>query len=142
MSLTVQLKSIVDPRIAFEVSLELPPKPTDANETNSKWWVTSYGNLTFGKGTCLASKLKHAYEDALFLVHRMPPTIQSNGREVRGELVYGIPLWGFFGYDGGIRKKGEGLVGSEVRAHVARELRVVDRTGAALYAESGGLPPG
>ena len=80
MSLTVQLKSIVDPRIAFEVSLELPPKPTDANETNSKWWVTSYGNLTFGKGTCLASKLKHAYEDALFLVHRMPPTIQSNGR--------------------------------------------------------------
>ena len=64
MSLTVQLKSIVDPRIAFEVWLELPPKPADAKEGNSLWWTPSSGFLTFKKGVCIAWRHKHAYVDA------------------------------------------------------------------------------
>jgi hypothetical protein len=111
MSLLVQLKSIADPKIAFAVSLDLPSKPEDASETNSTWQVMSSGFLSFESGVCSAQKLKHAYVDALFLVHRMPESVKPNGRVVRGELVYGIPLWGFFGFDGGIREKGEGLVG-------------------------------
>lgn len=111
MSLLVQLKSIADPLIAFAVSLDLPPKPAEARENNSTWRVMSLGLLSFETGECSAQKLKHAYEDALFLVHRMPESVKPNGRVVRGELVYGIPLWGFFGFDGGIREKGDGLVG-------------------------------
>ena len=52
------------------------------------------------------------------LAHDEPPTFQISGSErhlVKGPLVYGVSLWGFFGYDGGIREKGEGIVGQKFR---------------------------
>jgi hypothetical protein len=137
MSLVVELKS----NDVVEVALDLPSKPTDASETNSAWQVKDHGRLSFWKGECFAQALKSAYMDALFLVHRMPESVQPNGHVARGELVYGVTLCSFFGFDGGIREKRGKIRDFEVRAFVAFGFnRLGDSPIAKLCEKSGGSP--
>jgi hypothetical protein len=55
------VKSHSDRPIEGRLSLELPPKPTDAAEANSKWQDKDLGYLRFKDGYCVAAKTKAAY---------------------------------------------------------------------------------
>src|SRR5271166_2612513 len=94
------------------LSLELPLAPTDANEANSTWRATDAGqHFSIDRGYCNVSPPHHhAWPDQLWLVNRGMDTRGLDGRVVAGAFVVGIVLWEFFGFDGGIREKGNAFV--------------------------------
>ena len=115
MSLLVQLKSFNDKPVEFRVALDLPSKPTDAAEGNSTWEDKDLGYIRFSKGYCVASKVKAAFPDTLFLYHRTPKDGDpGDSRVPKDTRLIVMTLSEFFGSDGGIREKGTGIVNPKV----------------------------
>ena len=111
MSLLVQVKSFNDRPVEFRLALDLPSKPTEAAEANSKWQDKDLGYLQFSQGYCVASKIKATHTDTLFLYHLTPP--DGDPRDLRvpkATRLIVVTLSGFFGSDGGIREQGTGVV--------------------------------
>jgi hypothetical protein len=114
MNLVVQVKSYADRPIELALPLELPSKPIDAKDGNSKWKDDS-GYLRNIEGYCVAGKTKAAFPDTLFLYQLTPPEGDpKDSRVPKATRRIIVTLLGFFGSDGGIRERGEGTANRTV----------------------------
>ena len=115
MILRVELKVFTNTSFfTIGVSLDLPSQPTTASRANSTWRLNDVGVLSIDRGFCYSASTKHAFPDQLHLANIGPDRVNLSGRVVQGEHVIAIVLDQFFGFDGGIRERGEASVNRKV----------------------------